>query len=315
MGIQQQIIDNSTMHLLRRNKSSAPSYSSEVKEQESAGKCYKHACADATDKFAKRAKVQTATKEQSKQVSTMFFDCAQKLADVNQDLANDLELASEWQNQLAEFAMGFQHSMDQFHKNTKAYIDKDYAEAKKVTDVYEKKRSEFVSAEAKLKKLGKNATNEQIKEAEREKDEAKAAMDAAEQKAKTHWQRTNDTASQMFRQSLATYWKDCATYFKQGHMMMDALQRDQTGVFDTKRLIGDDSTSNGRSASGSTSSMTTNTQSNTASSTASNPTASSASSAATPVAAKPAANDTKSVPKPRRAVGAAPAAATAAKSD
>ena len=38
--------------------------------------------------------------------------------------------------------------------------------------------------------------------------------------------------------------------------MMDALQRDQTGVFDTKRLIGDDAASNGRSASGSTSSGT-----------------------------------------------------------
>jgi hypothetical protein len=30
---------------------------------------------------------------------------------------------------------------------------------------------------------------------------------------------------------MAMYWRDCATYFKQGHLLMESLRSQKTGIF------------------------------------------------------------------------------------
>lgn len=204
--------------------------SSELPQLESNGKRYKHACQEAQKAFEKSHKLQQALVEQSKAVAALFDELSAQLSECDAALGAELKLAAEWQTHVGEFLAGHTASMDAFAKRSKAFVDKDYADTKKVADAYDKKRLAFNAAEQKCAKLAK-AAGEPLKDAERERADAKAAFEAAEADTLAHWQAFGSAGADLVRSCLAAYMKDYATYHKQGHLYFDAKRAAQEGVF------------------------------------------------------------------------------------
>ena len=76
--------------------------------------------------------VQSALVDQGRALSALFEDTGRELAEHAPTLARELAAAAEWQARLAEFASGAAIAIEQFHKRTKHFVDKQYADAKKV---------------------------------------------------------------------------------------------------------------------------------------------------------------------------------------
>jgi hypothetical protein len=145
----------------------------------------------------------------------------------------ELKVAAEWQSQLSDYWASLAHSVDAFAKKSKQFVDKDYAETKKVADAYDKKRNAFNAADQKFAKLLKNPASvpDLVKDAERERADAKTAFDAAEAETLAQWQSFAGNGADLIRSCLSAYLKDYATFHKQGHNFFDVKRTAQEGVF------------------------------------------------------------------------------------
>jgi hypothetical protein len=212
-------------------KKSGENRSAELAALEGSGKRYKHACQEAQKAFEKSAKLHAGSVEQGRALQALFDELATQLADCDSGVAGELRQAAEWQSQLTDYLASMAHSVDAFAKRSKAFVERDYADTKKVADAYDKKRLAFNAAEQKCLKLSKAGAPDALKDAERERADAKAAFEAAECDTLAQWQTFGANGSDLIRSCLAAYLKDYATYHKQGHIFFDAKRAAHDGVF------------------------------------------------------------------------------------
>jgi hypothetical protein len=221
----------SQVNKLFGGKKSGENRSAELAALEGSGKRYKHACQEAQKAFEKSAKLHAASVEQARALQALFDELATQLSECDGVVAGELKLAAEWQAQLTDYLASMAHSVDAFAKRSKAFVERDYADTKKVVDAYDKKRLAFNAAEQKCLKLSKAGAPDALKDAERERADAKAAFETAESDTLTQWQTFGANGSDLIRSCLAAYLKDYATYHKQGHIFFDAKRAAHDGVF------------------------------------------------------------------------------------
>jgi hypothetical protein len=204
---------------------SGKSFSDDMKVVADAGATNKRLVAELHTRLQRQAALLEQLQAAGAALGDAFGEQSDALAAQHGKLAGSCAAAKEWQARTGEFEFSLRHGVQTLAAHCRSWLDTELVAAKQKERVYDSARKALESAEATMRKAGAPPN------AAVERDNARRVLERDEEAALAAWRHANARATALLEASLSTYWKNQASFFKQGALFFADKRKDADSIF------------------------------------------------------------------------------------